>query len=90
MDAAHGPTPCSRAVRRSLGDAGEMLDAKAKVAYRRRLEEFRDAVEDAEAVGNVDAAFRHQGEIDALVAELARAVGLGGRDRRVASGVERG
>src|SRR6185436_16047437 len=32
-----------------LGDAGEVLDAQAKAAYRRRLGELREELEDAEA-----------------------------------------
>jgi hypothetical protein len=75
--------------RRRLGDAGELLDASAKAAYRRRLAELREDLDDAEALGNDEAAYRVQEEIDAVVAELARAVGLGGRDRRAAAASER-
>ncbi|HEX7275937.1 MAG TPA: hypothetical protein VF244_01050, partial [Acidimicrobiales bacterium] len=71
------------------GDAGAMLDASAKAAYRRRLEQLRQDLDDAEALMDEDGAARIQHEIDALVAELARAVGLGGRDRKAASAAER-
>ena len=77
------------AVRGRLGDAGVMLDARAKHEYRSRLEDLRSQVDDALAVGNDDKACRLEAEIDAIVAELARAVGLGGRDRRAASTAER-
>ena len=77
------------AVRRGLGDAGPALDAKAKEAYRRRLEELREQVDEAQAAERDDEALRLEAEIDALVAELARAVGLGGRDRRLSSGAEK-
>ena len=40
----------------SLGDAGEMLDEQAKVAYRRRLSELREELEEAKELGNVDRA----------------------------------
>jgi len=75
--------------RRSLGDAGPLLDSQAKAAYRRRLTELRERLETAESMGADDAAEQAQAEIDALAAELARAVGLGGRDRRAASVAEK-
>ncbi|HEU5002024.1 MAG TPA: hypothetical protein VFW71_04515 [Actinomycetota bacterium] len=75
--------------RRDLGDAGEMLDGAAKAAYRRRLEALRADLDEADAREDDDAMVAIQGEIDALVAELSRAVGLGGRDRRAASVVEK-
>lgn len=71
------------------GDAGPVLDAAAKAAYRRRLEQLRAHMDAADAVDDDEAMYRIQGEIDALAAELARAVGLGGRDRRAASVAER-
>ena len=73
----------------SLGDAGEMLDDQAKVAYRRRLSERREELEEAKKLGNVERAEHAEQEIDALTAELSRAVGLGGRNRRAASASER-
>ncbi len=72
-----------------LGDAGEMLDEQAKAAYRRRLSELRDELEEAKELGNVERAEQAEQEIDALTKELSRAVGLGGRDRRAASASER-
>src|SRR5580658_8304644 len=41
-----------------LGDAGEMLDEQAKVAYRRRLSDLRDEPEEAKERGNVERAGR--------------------------------
>ena len=73
----------------SLGDAGEMLDEQAKVAYRRRLSELREELEEAKELGNVERAEQAEEEIDALTTELSRAVGLGGRNRRAASASER-
>src|ERR1700730_18648986 len=73
----------------SLGDAGEMLDEQAKVAYRRRLAELREEFEEAKELGNVERAEHAEAEIDALTRELSRAVGLGGRNRRAASASER-
>jgi tetratricopeptide (TPR) repeat protein len=72
-----------------LGDAGEMLDDQAKAAYRRRISELREGLENAKGAGNVGRAERAEAEIDALTKELSRAVGLGGRNRRAASASER-
>jgi hypothetical protein len=65
------------------------LDAKAKAAYRARLEDLRDTVEEAEDRGDLGRAERARTEMHALASELSRAVGLGGRDRPGASAVER-
>src|SRR5437762_13519340 len=73
----------------NLGDAGEWLDDKAKATYRRRLSELREEVEAAKSRGRIEQAEEAEREIEVLVAELARATGLGGRDRRAASAAER-
>ncbi|MGH9244310.1 MAG: transcriptional regulator [Acidimicrobiales bacterium] len=75
--------------RSALGDAGEILDARAKDAYRRRLAEIEDDIDQASALGDTERAAQADAERDFLVRELARAVGLGGRDRRAASASER-
>jgi tetratricopeptide (TPR) repeat protein len=72
-----------------LSDAGEMLDARAKDAYRRRLAEIEDDIEQARAIGDPERAAQADAERDFLVRELSRAVGLGGRDRRASSASER-
>jgi hypothetical protein len=77
------------AVRRDLGDAGVLLDATAKAAYRVRLAELRAELEEAEGFNDPARAAKARQETEFLVAELARAVGLGGRDRRAASHAER-
>ena len=72
-----------------LGDAGDMLDDQAKAAYRRRLSELREKLDEAKKMGNVERGGRAEQEIDTLTRELSRAVGLGGRNRRAASASER-
>src|SRR4029079_10529084 len=62
------------------GDLGPLLDRRARLAYRRRLEELRAALAEAESFNDVERAARTQVEIDALAAELARAVGASGRE----------
>jgi hypothetical protein len=77
------------AVRPDLGDAGVLLDATAKAAYQARLGELRAELAEAEGFNDPARATKARHELDFLVAELARAVGLGGRDRRAASHAER-
>ncbi len=79
------------AVERSpdAGDAGVMLDTQAKEAYRRRLAEIDEDIEAAQIVGDGERAAQAQAERDFLARELARAVGLGGQDRRASSASER-
>jgi tetratricopeptide (TPR) repeat protein len=74
----------------SASDAGALLDARAKESYRRRLVEIEEDIEEARAMGDDERAARADTERDLLVRELARAVGLGGRDRRAGSASERG
>ena len=75
--------------RSAFGDAGEILDARAKDAYRRRLAEIEDDIDQARAIGDAERAAQADAERDFLVRELARAFGVGGRDRRAASASER-
>ena len=74
--------------RSALGDAGEILDAQAKDAYRRRLAEIDDDIDQARAAGDGERAAQADAERDFIIRELAAAVGLGGRDRRAASASE--
>jgi tetratricopeptide (TPR) repeat protein len=73
----------------SLGNAGFVLDANAKAAYRERLTELASEVAGAEATGDVERGSRASQDLDFLRRELAGAVGLGGRDRAAASSAER-
>jgi hypothetical protein len=71
------------------GYAGAALDTEAKAAYRRRLEELREELEEAEAFNDPERTAAAREEMDFLARELSAAVGLGGRDRRGASNAER-
>jgi hypothetical protein len=75
--------------RSAFGDAGEMLDARAKDAYRRRLAEIDEDIEQARESGDDERAAQADAERDFLVRELTGAFGLGGRDRKAASASER-
>ena len=72
-----------------LGDAGPLLDARAKDAYRRRLAEIDEDIEEARTLGDRARAAQADVERDLLARELSRAVGLGGRDRQAGSASER-
>jgi hypothetical protein len=71
------------------GDAGEVIDKEARDAYRKRAKELREALEQAESWHDAARAERARDELEALEAELVRAAGLGGRERRVGRAAER-
>jgi hypothetical protein len=70
-------------------DAGEVLDRRAKEAYRRRLAEIEHDLDEARQCGDENRTEQALAERRFIARELARAVGLGGRDRRVGSNAER-
>lgn len=70
-------------------DAGPILDARAKEAYRRRLTEIEEDIDEARAMGDLGRVARAEIERELLVKELTRALGLGGRDRAALSESER-
>jgi hypothetical protein len=71
------------------GDAGPVLDAKAKAAYKERVEALRERIAEANRFGDYSGAEKAQDEVDAIADQIAAAVGIGGRDRKVGSHVER-
>jgi hypothetical protein len=71
------------------GDAGEVLDRAARDAYRARLQAIAVERDRAEAWNDSGRVEMLRVEEDAVRAELARAVGLGGRVRRAGSASER-
>jgi hypothetical protein len=75
---------------RSLGSKAEpVLDAQAKEAYRGRLEELGEDLQEARDWSDIERIARIEAEIDAVTDELARATGLGNRDRQLPSPAER-
>jgi DNA-binding NarL/FixJ family response regulator len=72
-----------------LGDAGPMLDARAKAEFKRRLQDLSEELEEAERWSDSERAARAREEIEAITDQLTAAVGLGGRDRPAASHAER-
>jgi predicted ATPase len=75
------PIPC--------GDTGPLLDREAIRQYRRRLAELEDELDDAVIQGDASREAESGTERDALIAELKRATGLGGRPRRSGSPAEK-
>jgi tetratricopeptide (TPR) repeat protein len=71
------------------GDAGEQLDSTARSAYRKRLATLADDLEEAQRRGDVARAEAICDEHEALLKELSRAVGLGGKVRRASAATER-
>jgi hypothetical protein len=70
-------------------DAGEVLDARAIAAYKRRLIDLREAEAEAVQHGDGYRAARVRDEMEALASELAQGVGLGGRGRKASSTAEK-
>jgi hypothetical protein len=68
---------------------GPGLDAKAKRDYRRRLHDLQAEVDSAESAHDLVRAEHAHIEMEALLRQLKRAVGLGGRDRPTGSDAER-
>jgi hypothetical protein len=74
------------------GDAGAglpVIDAQAREAYRRRLADVEDDIDEAERMNDVGRLELARRDRDYLVAELTQAVGLGGRHRALGSTTER-
>jgi hypothetical protein len=71
------------------GDAGPILDDRAWAAYKSRLEHLRSELDEAKGFNDCARACELSQEIDFLAGQLAGAFGLGGRERRAASTVER-
>ena len=71
------------------GDAGPMLDREALRQYRQRLAELDDELDHAALHPDAEKLAKRSAERDALIAELKRATGLGGRPRRSGSPAEK-
>lgn len=71
------------------GEREELLDAHARSAYRQRLQDLGDELEEAERFHDLERVARAKREMDFLTDELARGLGLRGRARRASSSSER-
>ena len=66
-----------------------VLDDRARAEYRARLADLDDELAQADAHHDIERSARLAAERDALIDELARATGLGGRRRRLGDATER-
>lgn len=73
----------------SPGDSGDVLDAKARSAYRERRRAILSELDEAERDGDLARIQRLKGELEALDTELSRAIGLGDRQRKAGDPLER-
>jgi len=71
------------------GHAGLHLDDQAREAYRRRLIDIDDDIEDATRMNDIARLELAEHDRDYLINELSRAVGLGGRERHAGATAER-
>jgi hypothetical protein len=69
--------------------AGNFIDPKARNAYRERLHELASEQAAAEAQNDPPRAERARQESELLMQQLAKALGIGGRNRRAAAEAER-
>ena len=93
------PTPPSATVPKNLlgehlhlsepGDAEVRLDAQARIAYQRRLEDLRNELEEAERFHDLARVDKARTERDFISRELAVAYGLHGRARKRGSSSEK-
>ena len=70
-------------------DSSPLLDSSAKAAYRLRMKELRDELHEAKSFNDVGRVEKATEELEFLEAEISRAVGLGGRERKHATETQR-
>jgi hypothetical protein len=87
LDLAGAPPDGDR--RPDAGDAGEMIDPRARAEYQARVAELEEELAEAEAFNDPGRAGRARAELEFIARELSRAVGLSGRHRRAGSAAER-
>jgi energy-coupling factor transporter ATP-binding protein EcfA2 len=68
---------------------GTVLDEQAMRAYRQRIIDLQEDIDEATSNNDTERAARAEAELDAFVQQLASATGLGGRPRRFAGADER-
>jgi hypothetical protein len=69
--------------------ADPLLDADSRAAYRTRLLELQEEIDEADKFGDIERVARLRGEFDFIAQELVAATGLGGRQRNQPSAAER-
>src|SRR5262249_44275529 len=77
----HRPREAHADERRDVRTEDPLLDAAARTAYRDRLLELREEIDDAERIGDAGRVSTLRDEFEVLTHELTRATGIGGRAR---------
>jgi tetratricopeptide (TPR) repeat protein len=72
-----------------LGHSGEMLDAQAIAAYKKKIAELSQDLEKAKQLDDFERGSKAEEELEALERELRRAIDRRGRSRRVGLASER-
>lgn len=86
----HRPVHCLELSRApDAPGAADVFDSAAKRAIERRLAELTEESDEAVELGDAARAERARAELDRLTSELARALGLGGRSRKLGDATER-
>jgi tetratricopeptide (TPR) repeat protein len=73
----------------TTSDSGPALDGKARNEYKRRVSELQEELDEAETLADAGRIEALRDELDFITRELARAYGLGGRERPSGSASER-
>lgn len=71
------------------GDAGAVMDARARAECHARVRELQADLAEAERDGDLARSERLGAELDAVIEQLSAAIGLGGRGRRLGDPVEK-
>jgi predicted ATPase len=87
MDDARRAHEAGLSLETERGDA--LIDGAARTAYRERLKELQQDIDEAEQFGDWERTSRLREEFDFLTQELAAATGFGGRTRESTSAPER-
>lgn len=82
-------TAFGTAVAGGVANAEPVLDATARTAYKSRLLELQEEIDEAESFGDRQRAALRREEFEAIASELTAATGLGGRARVMGSPAER-
>lgn len=75
--------------RTTAGSSTQVLDDRAKREIRSRIADLEQDADEAEAMNDIERAERIRAERDFLLREIAAALGLGGKDRRLDDVAER-
>ena len=71
------------------GDSGAAMDAKARAACQRRIQDLQAEIAEAERHNDFARTERLGEELDAVIEQLSAAVGLGGRGRKLGDPAEK-